>query len=514
LSDQSRALPDRPSLRYLKLEAKRRLAAGEFATLDQAQLAIAREHGLSSWTALKQHVEAPSHALARMRWVVARFATADGPGFTPPGDEELRRHFDDRYLDLVPPDWLNRLFGTVARQLREGLADVRAEPLLLRARLGDLRVEAVAETDPPHRLCQLMFQPVARKAGDPRVAAPPTHLSGTVPRSAATVAAESFTELGLVGLIVAGAAGGEVWVNARGWANLDRKRELSPVHRFPASAITVLVTATAVLRLVADGRVGLDEPANGYLRTIRLADDAVTVRELLSHTGGVDDPEVRFADRVPDLVSVTGRVAACGGPRGTFAYGWGGYALLGQLIADVTGSRYEEAATRVVLEPLGMRDSWFPASPPATGAADGHRLSDAGVFEVEPAQVATMPAAAGLWTTAADLVRFGLGWSSLLPGALAREALRPQAERNDGRGGQVGLGWGLQPPKDVAGHPGAGAGFSASLIIRPSSGQPWVVVANRQVLVEAVTERLALPSHLSDLRAEPASRPDGDRGGT
>jgi len=489
LSDQSRALPDRPSLRFLKLEAKRRLAAGEFATLDQAQLAIAREHGLASWTALKQHIETASHALARMRWVVSRFAAADAPEFTPPDDEELRRHFDDRYLDLVPPDWLNRLFSTIARQLREDLTEVRAEPLRLRARLGDLRVEAATEDAPPYRLSQLRFYPVERKADDPRVAAPPTHDSGTVPSEAADVAAESFTELGLVGLIVAG----EMWVHTRGWANLDQRQELLPEHRFPASAITMLVTATAVLRLVADGRVGLDEPANRYLRTIRLADDAVTVRELLSHTDGVDDPEARFADRVPDLVSVTGRLAACGGPRGTFAYGRGGYAMLGQLIADVTGSRYEEAATRMVLAPLGMRDSWFPDSPPATGVATGHRLTDAGVFEPEPAQVSTMPAAGGLWTTAADLVRFGLGWSSLLPDALAREALSPQAERNDGPGGQAGLGWGLQLTKDVAGHPGAGPGFSASLIIRPSSGETWVVVTNRQVLVEAVNERLALP---------------------
>jgi hypothetical protein len=167
LSDQSRALPDRPSLRFLKLEAKRRLAAGEFATLDQAQLAIAREHGLPSWTALKQHIETASHALARMRWVVSRFAAADAPEFTPPDEEELRRHFDDRYLGLVPPDWLNRLFSTIARQLREDLAEVRAEPLRLRARLGDLRVEATTEDAPPYRLRQLRFYPVERKADDP-----------------------------------------------------------------------------------------------------------------------------------------------------------------------------------------------------------------------------------------------------------------------------------------------------------------------------------------------------------
>jgi hypothetical protein len=49
-----RLLPGRPSLRYLKLEAKRRLAAGEFPSLHDAQAALAREHGLPSWTALEQ----------------------------------------------------------------------------------------------------------------------------------------------------------------------------------------------------------------------------------------------------------------------------------------------------------------------------------------------------------------------------------------------------------------------------------------------------------------------------
>ncbi|MFL6126031.1 hypothetical protein, partial [Actinophytocola sp.] len=188
MSDQSRVLPDRPSLRYLKLEAKRRVAAGEFATLDQAQLSIAREHGLTSWAALKHHVEAAGHALSRMRWVVTRFAVADSPEWALPDNGELRQHFDDRYLSLVPPDWLARLFATVARQLREGLADVRTEPLRLRARVGDLRVEAATEADPPHRLRQLQFYPLARKAEDPRLAAPPTHTSGAVPARAAAAA--------------------------------------------------------------------------------------------------------------------------------------------------------------------------------------------------------------------------------------------------------------------------------------------------------------------------------------
>jgi CubicO group peptidase (beta-lactamase class C family) len=501
LSDQSRALPDRPSLRYLGLEAKRRLSAGEFATLHQAQLAIAREHGLSSWTALKQHIEAVnpvSQALTQVRWVRSRFSAAGTRGWTPPDAEELRQHFDDHYLRLVPPDTLTGMLSSVAHRLREDLADVRAEPLRLRARVADLRVEAATEAEPPYRLNQLRLYPLETKVDDPRVAAPPTRTSGAVPREAAAVAADSFVELGLVGLIVAGATGdGSAWVTARGWASLDGDEGLLPEHRFPAYAITKLITATAVLRLVADGRVRLDEPANGYLSTVRLASDAVTVRELLSHTGGVDNPASMFADRVPDLLSVTGPVAACSGPRGTFAYGHGGYALLGQLIGDVTGSRYEEAVARMVLAPLGMSASWFPRSRPAGEVATGHRLTDEGVFERETTRLCTVPAAGGLWTTAADLVRFGAAWSSLLPGALAREALRPQAQR-DGVGGEVGLGWMLMRPKEVAGHPGAGSGFSLSLILGPGlagsgSEQTWVVLTNRQVLVEPVNERLALP---------------------
>ncbi|HEX6354905.1 serine hydrolase domain-containing protein [Actinophytocola sp.] len=490
MSDQSRALPDRPNLRYLKLEAKRRLSSGEFTTLHQAQLAIAREHGQSSWTALKEHIEG-SHALAQMRWAISRFAPAGTPGWNPPDEEELRRHFDDRYLSLVPTDWVIRLFDTLTKRLREGLTDVRAEPLRLRARLGDLRVEAATESEPPYRLRQLRFYPLEGKADDPRVASPPTRDSGTVPAEAAAVAEHSFTELGLVGLLVAGATGdGPAWVTARGWANLDQGDALLPEHRFPAYSITKLITATTVLRLVADGRVQLDAPANTYLRTIRLADDAVTVRQLLSHAGGVDNPTSMFADRVPDLVSVTGPVAACGGTPGTYAYGHGEYAMLGQLITDVTGSRYEDVAARWVLEPLGMSTSWFPTEPPTTGVVTGHHLTDGGVFERVPAQVAVVPAAGGLWTTAADLVRFGTAWSSLLPDELAREALSPQAEFE---GGDAGLGWGLVRPKDIAGHPGAGPGFSASLIIRPSTGQTWVVVTNRKVLVEPINERLALP---------------------
>lgn len=104
---------------------------------------------------------------------------------------------------------------------------------------------------------------------------PPTSSSGPVPAQVAAVASESFAEPGLPGLVVAGAgktaAADAAWSVARGWASLERAEALDPRHRFPAYSITKLITATAVLRLVAEGKVGLDDPANQHLRTVRLA---------------------------------------------------------------------------------------------------------------------------------------------------------------------------------------------------------------------------------------------------
>ena len=82
----SRSLPGRPNLRHLKLEAKRRVAAGEFPALHEAQVAIAREHGLPSWAALKRQISEnqDSHALDQLRWVISRFAGSDEPGWTAP----------------------------------------------------------------------------------------------------------------------------------------------------------------------------------------------------------------------------------------------------------------------------------------------------------------------------------------------------------------------------------------------------------------------------------------------
>lgn len=500
MADQPRSLPEQPSLRYLKVEAKRRLAAGEFGNLHDAQLAIAREHGQSSWAVLRQQIELQvartrsepgGYALARLRWLIARFAAADDPGWAAPSESELLEHVDGRFLSSVSRERLVRVLVSHSGQLREELVVRASDPLHVRAQAGGMQFEAAAMAEPPHRLTGLLVYPVGAPVTDTRAAAPSTSSSAGAPAAAVAVADTAFAELGLVALELAGAEAAETpWVIARGWADLESGELLTADHRFPAYSITKLITATAALRLAADGVIGLDDPANEYLNAVRLADGTVTIRELLSHTGGVDSPDRMFADTVPDMAALTGSVLGCGGPRGEFSYSNGGYGALGQLIADVTGQGYAEAATRLVLQPLGMTNSWFPALPPvlSQSAVTCYDLQADGSFRPAPARVCTIPAAGGLWATAADLARFGTSWSSLLPESLASEALRPHAVRNPAV--HFGLGWVVNEVNGAAGHPGGGVGGASSLVVRRGANQVLVALTNRRVPIEPVNGRV------------------------
>jgi CubicO group peptidase (beta-lactamase class C family) len=282
-------------------------------------------------------------------------------------------------------------------------------------------------------------------------------------------------------------------VVTKGWADLERGEELSPRHRWPAYCGSALVTTTAVLRLVADGRLTLDAAANGQLRTVQLEDATITVRDLLTHTAGVDSPAPSelLADHVPDLVSIIGPVVACGGPRGTVRPSNGGYAVLGQLIADITGVPYAQAAAELVLDPLGLAGSSFPARPADLGpdAVTGYNLNLGGTFTPVRAVICTIPAIGGLWATAADTVRLGTGWSTLLPAELAREAVTPHTPPTSS-GLRMGLGWLVSGRGDLAVHAGAAPPASAFLRLRIRDGQVQVVLTSRGLPLGPLTDRL------------------------
>jgi len=491
-----RALPEHASLRHLKLEAKRRRTAGEFSSLHDAQLAIAREHGQPSWAALRAAVTGAGaggegHAVTQLRWIAARFGGAGEPGWLAPDEAELREHFTGEFLAAVPPDRLVARITAVAPVLREELAVTIDTPFTAQGQLSGHLVMAVTEPRPPYRLTSVLARSLGERISDPRTDTPPAAASGPVPDQVTELAATVCARLGLVGLALAGASAGEQsWTSLTGWASLERAEPLRAGHAFPVYQVTMAVTAAAVLCLAASGRLRLDDPANSHLSAVRLADDAVTVRDLLAHAAGMTDPAVLLAPAVSALSTVTGPVIACTGKRGAFSYANAGYAALGEVIAERTGLAYPDAVSRLVLHPLGMSQSWFPQAWPAGPEPAGHTpvtgydVAADETFTPAAGQVSVFPAAAGLWTTAADLARFGLGWPSLVPRSLAAQALRSHARQPNGIG--VGLGWAVDETAGLAGVAGEGPGAGASLLVSTDGRHACAALTNRQLLVEPV----------------------------
>jgi CubicO group peptidase (beta-lactamase class C family) len=499
--DGLRSLPSRPSLRYLRLEAKRRLATGEFTALHQAQVAIAWEHGLPSWAVLKQRIGGKAgpdgHAMAHLRWIIARFSEAGQPGWDAPGDDELRAHFDDRFLSLIPPAQLAEAIARMAADLRGELIVIAQTPFEAHVQLVGIRYVTAAAADPPYRLLGLQGFPVGERITDTRLTAAGAEAGartlGAVPAGMTGIADDARAELGLAGLVLAGGEPGvPPWVVATGWADLDRAEVLTTGHRFPAPGVTAAVTTTAVLRLVAQGLVGLDAPANDGLRTVRLADGAVTVRELLNQTSGVGDPVAPlFGDGVLDPAELMGPVVPDTGHRGEVLAANGSYIVLGQLVADVTQAPYADAVTRLVLDPLRMRDSTFPArlADIGAGAVTGYNVTAQGIF-VASGQLCTAQAVGGLWSTGADLVRLGTGWPSLLPEPLVREALVPRVRPGQRTDGGFGLGWIIGAHGDVAVLQGLGLDSVASLHVRVRGNRAHVVLTNRPMATASLDHRL------------------------
>ncbi|MFF4835626.1 serine hydrolase domain-containing protein [Streptomyces sp. NPDC001315] len=167
------------------------------------------------------------------------------------------------------------------------------------------------------------------------------------------------------------------WRGSAGVHDLTGGAAADPDARFRAGSTTKVVTAAAVLRLAADRKIDLSTPIQHYLPGLLGRDfRPITVRQLLNHTSGIpagdglgDTFAELYAHRFDTLTPQ--RVVASAAAKGPeFRPGRRqhylniNYTILGLLIEKVTGQPYATAATRLVLAPAGMRDTYFPGTDP------------------------------------------------------------------------------------------------------------------------------------------------------
>ena len=333
----------------------------------------------------------------------------------------------------------------------------------------------------------------------------------------ATNILDRMAHYGVPGLAIAVIHDGEVvWERAHGTTEAGGVEPVTPDTMFQVASISKPVTAVASLRLVQDGAITLDEDIGAWLDSWTIPGGAlsrkrpVTVRGILSHTSGfhgndaVTDHEPGAP--VPTLIqALSGEPPAKTGPVGftdsvdTFDYSGSGYAVLQQLLIDVSGKPFAEFMRESVFLPLQMHRSTFDQAQPTANFAKGHY---AGGEPIEGGyRVYSGEAAAGLWSTASDLAKFVLSIQkaevgenrSLLTQETVSKMLHPQlleCFRCWGLGFEI-LGQGTA---SWFTHDGINTGYDSTLIAHSSSGDGAILMTNASLsfgLIDEILDSIA-----------------------
>ncbi len=290
-----------------------------------------------------------------------------------------------------------------------------------------------------------------------------------------------------------------IWTKGYGVADKTTGTPATPETVFQAASISKSVTAWGVMRLAQEGKLSLDAPVERYLTRWHLPpsnfdNSGVTIRRLLSHTAGLSIPGypgVAPGNPLPTLEqALSGEAGAAGSVRvefapGTkFSYSGGGYTLLQLVIEEIAHDTFASYMRHEVLQPLGMTHSSFEWTPEIQGSTataydqTGNRL---------PNFLYAEQAAAGLYTTAADLAKFvsagmtGPKGEVAGRGVLTQETFLQMVSPAPATNGQYGLGFDIQKLPGglrMVYHPGSNRGWAGMIAELPEGRQGLVLLMN------------------------------------
>jgi len=310
------------------------------------------------------------------------------------------------------------------------------------------------------------------------------------------------------GMAVGVVAGGEmVYGRGFGVASLNDQRPVTTETLFHMASVTKPFVATAIMQLVEDGLIALDDPVVRHLPYFTMADERaseITIRQMLSHTAGMPDEEDYGWDR-PEyddgaleryVRSVADR-ELIDAPGARFEYSNIAYEVLGDLLAKVGGMTFESVIAERILRPLGMERSTLlvrEADPDLLSR--GHVVNEAGeivVSDVFPYNRAHGPSST-LYSNVNDMCRWALANlnGGELDGArvLSRESLeamwQPVARVSPESHARVGLSWfsNAYRGRQIIRHDGEDTGFLSQLVLVPDAGIATVAMANTDGVIE------------------------------
>jgi CubicO group peptidase (beta-lactamase class C family) len=282
-----------------------------------------------------------------------------------------------------------------------------------------------------------------------------------------------------------------------GFANLE--------HRVPASAATIYqsgsvgkqFTAAAIMLLVQDGKLGLDDPVTRFFPQAPAPWARVTIRHLLTHTSGAGDYPENFDFRrdfsEAELVAMVLAQPFGFAPGAEWRYSNLAYVLLGAIIRAASGRFYGDFLAERIFQPLGMTTARVISEADIVPNRAAGYSREAGVLRnqewVAPSLNTTADGA--LYLTVRDMAR----WDSALyqTRLLTRQslaAIRTPVTLTGGASHPYGFGWrvGMAGGHAIMAHSGSWQGFKSYIVRYPDDGLTVVVFAN---LAEADPARVA-----------------------
>ena len=230
---------------------------------------------------------------------------------------------------------------------------------------------------------------------------------------------ELMAETSVPGVSLAVMHHDEVYETAAGYVNLSAKIEATTDSVFQIGSITKLFTTTLILQLIDEGKLNLDEKVNHYLPEFQLADneasEIVTLRQLLTHTSGMDGDF--FEDTAKGNDCVERFVLACRAlpqlhpPGKMFSYCNSGFVIAGRIIEKTEGKPWHEVLRQRIIHPMELHPMGTePEEAILNRASVGHMPNpESGEQMMIPAwrlPVSNGPAGATPFATARNLMAF------------------------------------------------------------------------------------------------------------
>jgi D-alanyl-D-alanine carboxypeptidase len=302
------------------------------------------------------------------------------------------------------------------------------------------------------------------------------------------------------------------YVQALGVSDVVTRAPLKLDDHLRIGSITKTFTATAILQLVDENKISLNDRLGRYITGIPYGGQ-ITIAQMLGMTSGiydfvndaefikayVDNPLLPFSLR--NVVTIINRNKPLFPPGTSIAYDNSGYYLLGAIAEKVSGLPLPQLIAEKITRPLGMRETSYPTTPALPAPFSRGYLVQAASFSDATASNPAVPAGAGaMISTLADLKVWAkaLATGTLLKPATQARRLKTKVLVKDPQlTARYGLG--IASFNGFLGHDGSVFGYGSTILYLPSADATIIGLSNTAVLVgnpPPLLITLALAAHL------------------